>query len=346
MMGGAKNRVVPRKREELKLANGPIPKIVPQVDDLPRIYLSHTVVHRRELEEEFLKCSGTRYRCFSFVYLDPEAIYWSPRALEAFEVNIEHKNKIMLDSGAFSFQMFLIKRKDVGNIEKLRRKTIEQYVSFCKKYGKSVEWYVTFDYDQDVNVVWNMTKELEKEGLKPVPVYHGDQSLDWLKKYLDAGFTRIGISSLTRRRSDYKKTRFYLDQVFRTVESYKVKLHGFAVTSIALAYAYPWHSVDSSSWSRTASYGAIYALEPNRGSMTSQHISLTGGLKDSTRSLTELSPTALKSVREQVERNGFDFEKLRKSLAYRFIYNGWLFAHLNNWKELFRDRYVKYEPIL
>jgi hypothetical protein len=346
MMGGAKNRVTARTRETLVLANGPHPKITPQTDELPRIYLSHTVVHRKELEEEFLKCSGTRYRCFSFVYLEPEAIYWSSRALEAFVVNVAHENKIMLDSGAFSFQMFLVKKKDVGNIEKLRQKTIEQYVQFCKKHGKDVEWYVTFDYDQNVNVVWDITKKLEKVGLKPVPVYHGDQSLDWLKKYLDAGYTRIGISSLTRRRSDYKKTRFYLDQVFRTAEEYKVKLHGFAVTSIALAYAYPWHSVDSSSWSRTASYGAIYALEPNRGTMTSQHISLTGGLKDSTRSLTELSPSALRSVRQQVEKNGFDFEHLRRSLAYRFIYNAWVFVHLNEHKDLFEDRYIHYEPIL
>lgn len=346
MMGGAKNRVVPRKREALELAGGPFPKILPQTDELPRIYLSHTVVHTKELEEEFLKYSGTRYRCFSFVYLHPDAIYWSPRALESFEVNIAKDNRIMLDSGAFSFQMFLIKKKNVGDIEKLRERTVEQYVQFCRKHGKTVEWYVTFDYDQNVKVVWDMTKDLEEEGLKPVPVYHGDQELDWLKRYLDKGHKRIGISSLTRRRSDYKKTRFYLDQIFRVVEPYKVKLHGFAVTSIALAYAYPWHSVDSSSWSRTASYGAIYALEPNRGSMTAQHISLTGGLKESTRSLTELSPMALKSVRDQVERNGFDFDRLRKSLAYRFIYNGWLFAHLNQWKSSFEDRYMKWEPIL
>lgn len=346
MMGGAQNRPVARKREKLLLANGPHPKILPQSDELPRIYLSHTVVSTVELETELLKCSGVRYRCFSFVYLDPEAIYWSPRALIAFDVNVEHGNKIMLDSGAFSFHMFAIKEKNVGNVAKLREKTIEQYIRFCKKHGKDVEWYVTFDYTHDVKVVWDITKVLEEHGLQPVPVYHGDQSTDWLKKYLDAGYKRVGISNLPRRKPDYKKTRFYLDQVFRTVEPYKVKLHGFAVTSIAMAFAYPWHSVDSSSWSRTASYGAIYALEPERGSMTAQHISLTGGLKDSTRSVTELSPSALKSVRQQVEKDGWDFDLLRRSLQYRFIFNAHVFAHLNQYKSLFQDRYVRYEPIL
>lgn len=335
-----------RKRETLVLAAGPHPKITAQTDELPRIYLSHTVVHHRALEEEFLKCSGARYRCFSFVYLDPQAIYWSSRALEAFKVNVEHGNKIMLDSGAFSFHMFALKSRNVGNLDNLRQKTIELYTQFCKKNSKDIEWYVTFDYTQDCQVVWNVTKQLEKNGLRPVSVYHGDKSTDWLKRYLDAGYSRVGISNLPSRKSDYKKTRFFLDQVFRVAEPYKVKLHGFAVTSIAMAYAYAWHSVDSSSWSRTASYGAIYALEPSRGSMTAQHISLTGGLKDSTRSSTELSPDALKSVKQQVEKNGFDFDLLRRSLAYRFIYNGWIFAHLNQWKDSFRDRYVRYQHLL
>lgn len=347
MMGGVKNRVTARKRETLLLANGPHPKIVPQTDELPLIHLSHTVVSTTEFETELLNCSGVRHRCFSYVYVDPQAIYWSPRALESYELNVKRGSNIMMDSGAFSFQMFLVrKNKSRKEIAGLVKKTIEQYTQFCKKRQKEWSWYATFDWDQNVNVVWDVTKELEGYGLKPVPVYHGDQSLDWLKKYLDKGYKRIAISSLTSRRSDYKRTRFYLDQVFKTVESYKVKLHGFAVTSIALAYAYPWHSVDSSSWSRAASYGAIYALEPSKGSMTSQHVSLTGGLKDSTRSMTELSPMALKSIRQQVERNGWDFDLLRRSLQYRFIYNAWVFAHLNQWKEIFKDRFVKWESIL
>lgn len=346
MIGGAKGRWSVRKREPLKLANGPTPEVVPQTAGPPTVYLSHTVVHSKPLEEEFLRCSGVRYRCFSFVYVVPEAIYWSERALAAYEVNVAKGNHLMMDSGAFSFQMFLVRRKDVKEIGKLREKTIEQYVQFCKKKEKDWDWYVTFDYDQKVEVVWQVTKQLEARGLKPVPVYHGDQSLDWLRRYLDAGYKRVGISSLTWRRSDYRKTRRYLDQVFRVAEPYRVKLHGFAVTSLSLTFAYPWASVDSSSWSRTASYGAIYALDLQKGSMAAVHVSLTGGLQKETKSVTELSMGALKSVQEQVERAGWDFELLRRSLAYRFCYNGWVFAHLDQWKSYMQDRHVKWGSLL
>lgn len=335
-----------RVREPLALAKGITPKITPQLDEPPLVHLSHTVVSTTELEEEFLRCSGVRYRCFSFVYVVPEAIYFSPRALESYKYNIKRGNHLMMDSGAFSFQMFIVKRKGVKNMDELREKTIDQYEKFCKTNQKDWDWYVTFDYDQNVEVVWRVTKELEKRGLKPVPVYHGDQSMDWLKKYLDAGYKRIGISSLTWRRSKYRETRNYLDEVFRIAEPYKVKLHGFAVTSLSLTYAYPWWSVDSSSWSRTASYGAIYGLDPERGALASIHVSLTGGLKDSTTSATSLSPQALKSVKSHIEGLGWDFDLLRRSLQYRFIYNGWVFAHLNNWKETLTRSHVQWGKLL
>ncbi len=333
MLGSASGRWKARKTEKLKLAEGIVPKIAPQADASPRIYLSHTVVHTRELEEEFLKCSGVRYRCFSYVYLDPEAIYWSPRALEAYEVDVEHCNHIMMDSGAFSFQQFLVKRKDVTDIDKLRLDTVDKYVHFCKKRKKDWDFYVTFDYAPKAEIVWKMTKVLREKGLNPVPIYHGDASIDWLKKYLDLGYKRIGMSPGVGKRMTYKGARRCLDEVFRAIEGYHVKMHGFGLTSIALTYAYPWYSVDSSSWSRTASYGAIISMDPDRGSLGTIHVSLTGGLKQSTskNSITTLAPEALKSVQSYVEKLGWDFDLLRRSLAYRFIFNGWIFSHMNDW---------------
>lgn len=332
MLGSAVGRAVARKQEKLVLANGPHPKIIPQSDECPQIHLSHTVVHTRELEEEFLKCSGTRYRCFSYVYLDPEAIYWSPRAFEAYEVDVEHGNHIMMDSGAFSFQQFLVKRQNVANIEQLRNDTVDKYVRFCNKRKKEWDFYVTFDYAPKAEIVWKMTKLLKEKGVDPTPLYHGDESIDWLKRYLDLGYKRLGVSPGVGKRMTYKQARRCLDDVFKLIGNYKgIKLHGFGITSIALTYAYPWYSVDSSSWSRTASYGAIISMDPDKGSLGTVHVSLTGGLKDATKSATTLSPEALKSVQSYVEKLGWDFELLRRSLAYRFIFNGWIFSHLNDW---------------
>jgi len=335
-----------RKREKLILANGPTPEITAQTNEKPILYLSHTVVHSKELEEEFLRCSGVRYRCFSFVYLVPEAIYFSKRALESYDYNVEKGSHIMMDSGAFSFHMFTTKNKVVQNLDQMRERTVQQYVDWCRGRQKRWDFHVTFDYIHDQPTIRKMQLRLELAGLHPMPVYHGDRPMDWLKSWLDGGYKRIGISNLPWRKLDYKKTRRYLDEVFRTCEPYSVKLHGFAMTSLALTFAYPWHSVDSSSWSRTASYGAIYGVDPQRGTLANIHVSLTGGLKSTTTSATSLSPEALKSVRYQVEEGGWDFDLLRRSLAYRFIYNGWLFSHLNQFRKYVKDTHVRWGKLL
>jgi hypothetical protein len=266
--------------------------------------------------------------------------------LEAYKYDVKQDVHIMIDSGAFSFHMFLAKKKKIENIDALREKTIGQYVEFCQKRKERWDFYVTFDYIHSQKVVWEVTRRLEKEGLRPTPVYHGDCAVEELKKWLDKGYKRIGISSLPWRRFDYRQTRMYLDAVFRVCEPYKVKLHGFAITSLSLAFFYPWCSVDSSTWARAASYGAIYGLDVGRATLSSIHVSLTGGLKSTTTTATSLTPEALKSVKAQVEEEGWDFELLRRSLQYRFCYNAWVFAHLNRYKKYIRDMHVQWERLV
>lgn len=336
---------VKKKNPKLQLANGPFPKVVQQSSERPIVYLSHSIVHTTELENEFLDCTGVRYRCCSFVYLHPDAIYWTPRAWEGYKVNVARGNRIMMDSGAFSFQMFLFKHLETPNIDQLRNKTIDMYVEFCKKRSKDWDFYVTFDYVREVEVVWKVTKELEKRGLKPVPVYHGDASLDWIKKYLDAGYMRIGCSPLLGVRSSHKNLRFYLDNLFRTVEPYKgVKLHGFAMTSLSTMFGYPWDSVDSSSWSRTSSYGCIYVVDLGKNTMGTVHVSLESASNPN--SYSTLAKESQKAIREQVEKRGFDFDLLRRSVTYRHIYNGWLFSHLDQFKKQIQDTHVRYQHLL
>lgn len=342
---------MPRSRQAVELANGPTPKIVPQSDETPHVYLSHTVVHTKELEEEFLRCTGVRYRCFSFVYIDKNAFYFTPRSLQAYEVNVKAGNRIMVDSGAFSFHMFVQKHRDLAKVKDLKNETIRNYVKFCKEHKKDWDFYVTFDYMRHCPLIWQVTKYLEGKGLHPVPVFHGDMSYDWLQRYLDAGYKRIGISTLATRRSNYKQLRLYFDHIFKLCEPYNVKLHGFAMTALSYAFAYPWDSIDSSSWSRTASYGMIYVIDKERVKLGSVHVSQLGSWDKAqyashTSTIATMSKEAVKSVRDQVEGNGFDFDLLARSLTYRFIYNGWLQSHLDNYREYLKDVYARWEPLL
>jgi hypothetical protein len=330
----------------LQLANGPVPKFSLQSSERPIVYLHHSIIHTKELEKEWLDCTGVRYKCCSFVYLHPDMIYWTPRAWETYLLNVGRGTHIMMDSGAYSFHVFLFRHQEIPNVDALRQKTIDAYIEFCQKREKKWDFYVTFDYVRDVELVWKITKQLEKEGLKPVPVYHGDKTLNWMRKYLDAGYRRIGISSLLGVRSSHRNLRFFLDNLFKLVEPYKdVKLHGFGMTSLSTMFAYPWDSVDSSSYSRTSSHGCIYIVDAGKNTMATCHVSQRPS-PSNPNSYSQLAEEARTAIREQVEKRGFDFDLLTRSITYRHIYNGWLFSHLNQFRKQIKDTHVRYQHLL
>ena len=94
-------------------------------------------------------------------------------------------------------------------------------------------------------------------GERIMPIYHQGESLDWLKKMVDAGCTYIGISPS----NDYHTNQrmHWLDDVFDYLSSLPQmpKTHGYAVTSPVLMKTYPWFSVDSASWIHKGGMGLV-----------------------------------------------------------------------------------------
>ncbi len=105
-----------------------------------------------------------------------------------------------------------------------------------------------------------MIQELPKE--KVLPVYHKNEDIKWLDKYLSLGCPYIGISPLKDNSSSTKikwvqSLRKYLfDGAGRPV----CKTHGFALASYDLMVIpdHQWYSVDSSTWKLWSAYGRIY----------------------------------------------------------------------------------------
>jgi len=94
-------------------------------------------------------------------------------------------------------------------------------------------------------------------GERIMPIYHQGESLDWLKKMVDAGCSYIGISPS----NDYHTNQrmHWLDDVFDYLCSLPEmpKTHGYAVTSETLMTVYPWFSVDSASWIHKGGLGSV-----------------------------------------------------------------------------------------
>lgn len=206
-----------------------------------------------------------------------------------------YKTNILLDSGAFS--MF---RRGL-EID------IQEYIKYCKDHAQDVDAYValdslpgengTMDHSQ-ATIEKSATKSYENlqimkaAGLSPIPVFHQGERFYWLDKMLEDGETYIGVSPYLR--SHQSEIIQWADKCFTRITDKTgrplIKTHGFGVTACNLCTRYPWHSVDSTSWSVGGGYGSI--LVPH----------YVDGKPDYSR-----SPQTLKlSARKQDQSNGFD----------------------------------------
>lgn len=178
----------------------------------------------------------------------------------------------MLDSGAFSVWS--------------RGATIDlrAYIEFCLKYPDTTA-FVALDVipgkpnekrrstKQNVETSckqgWHNYKQMLKAGIpqkKIIPVFHQNDHIHWLKRYIKEGADYIGISPANDRTTS-EKLKWMKKDCADLVNKYNIKTHGFAVTSFRLMTdsGFRWWSVDSASWVRLAAYGKVYIPRKTEG---------------------------------------------------------------------------------
>lgn len=323
----------------------------------PLVYISggHTNVPRSE-EERWIRVTKCKYRCFSFAYTCPGAFYYNRRMHKSLDISMDNNVRIMMDSGAYSFHKFLdratgslanSKRLGPEAIKRLKEETIELYIEYCKSRQAGYwDFYFNFDYRIHAPTVYSIQRRLEKAGLRPVPVFHGDDGLDWFRRYCEDGHKLIGLGGKTTAiRSAWRNLRKYYERVFNIAEKHGVKLHGFGVNSLSLMFEFPWYSVDATTWIKTAAYGRISFVNPVTHTVDQIHVS-TRQTKHCS-SYATMDKSSQKMVREQVEAEGFDFEKLRISLYERGMYNARIFStKIQHLKELIYGRRARWESLI
>ena len=295
-----------------------------------------------EMELLWIKRSGCKYRCMNFAYVCPGAFYYQPKIEDMYKACIAKDVGIFMDSSAYSFFQFILKDSGKKSSTKKsltekefndkRDKTIKQYVDFVKKDSKHWDFYANFDYRKNCELIWNMQKKLEKQGIAPSPVYHGDDSLDWFKRYCDAGYRIICIGGFPQKRRGFHPKRQFFEKIFKIADEYKVKLHGFAFTYIASMVEFPWYAVDSSTWAKTAAYGMILVPDNDRNVMRSIHVSDRHSANNSSYNL--MPKTIQREIEDLVTKAGFDWDKIRTSVYERCTYNAWIYMHLDKFLDL------------
>lgn len=170
--------------------------------------------------------------------------------------------RVMIDSGAYSVWSRGLKID------------LDQYIKFCKERPQ-LDIVVSLDVIPPKNTKltpetkeslcaegWSnylkMIRHLPME--KVLPVHHRGDSFKWLEKMLDFGCPYIGLSP--RHDGTDKRRRFsYIEECRKVVldssGSPLVKTHGFAVSYPEFMCRFPWYSVDSASWVKSAAWGIV-----------------------------------------------------------------------------------------
>lgn len=298
-------------------------------DDSPILYFSGYSCDPKA-EVSIMERTGLKYRCFSYAFLGEkgETPYPSKPVKQALAWCQQNGTRIFLDSGAFSFHTSKMLAK-VTNIDEFIDH-YARYVIASKEAGVNWDFFVTFDYVKVAAEVWRVTQKLEREyGLRPVPVYHGDASLDWFRKYVDAGHKLICVGRIKALGSS--ELRRYYERVFELADKLGgIKLHGLMVTGLNM-FRFPWYSVDSATWTRLAANGRLLLIDRRRKKIGHFQVSRVK------------IPVALQEV---MAVNGFDPGTLSTSAGERAVYNVREFMRASHADTAFLASQVRWQPII
>jgi hypothetical protein len=151
---------------------------------------------------------------------------------------------LIMDSGAFSAWKL---GKPIN---------LKEYTNFLLENQEWIKHGVALDVinpgrpEEAAQQGWANYKYMRKQGLKPIPVVHVGENLDWLGRYLDTGCDYIGLSSssiVSRGQSDnwYAMAWSHLvDSSGRPI----VKAHAFGEGRRDSLIRFPWQSSDTTTW--------------------------------------------------------------------------------------------------
>lgn len=147
-----------------------------------------------------------------------------------------------LDSGAFSA---------ANQGEEIN---IKRYAEYIFKYTDKITVYANLDVKGDPEQTLKNQKILEKLGLNPLPVYHYGEKLELLQYYCN-NYKYIALGGLAGENLSYNKLDPWLTKIFNMFPNNK--FHGFGMNNILLIKAFPWESVDSTTYLGGSKYGLI-----------------------------------------------------------------------------------------
>ena len=222
---------------------------------------------------------------------------------------------LFLDSGAHSLYMKLMLQNNTFN-EREYDEYFDNYIQFIKNNEQFIDTYVNLDVINDPVRSMKNYKRMIKENLNPIGVVHPGEEYKWIDQYIEMGCEYIGLGGLgqffTKQKYYQWADEAWAKHICKSDGMPKVKVHGFAMTSLDLMLRYPWYSVDSTSWVQTGRFGNVYVPKYRRGQYVYNENSLkvtvstqSPSQKDDGQHFTTFSPMEQRQILDYFDSKGF-----------------------------------------
>lgn len=242
----------------------------------------------------------------------------------------EPKLSLFLDSGAFSA---LTQNVEIN---------IDEYIQFIKDHQDIVHVYSVLDDIEDPEKTLKNQKYMESAGLSPIPCYHYNEPIQYLRHYRD-NYDYLSLGGLVGGTT--KKLKKWLNKCWMELvdkDNMPVcKVHAFGMTSHQLMFKYPWYSVDSTAWVITARMGSVYIPRKKMGkwdySVNSWKVTFSNkspDIKVEGKHFNSFGPIEQEEIMEYVNYRGYaigesDFKVVEDSKKYNLEENERWFGKAN-----------------
>lgn len=228
----------------------------------------------------------------------------------------EDGTRIFLDSGAFSA------------FTKGVQIDLPRYCDFVASNEDIIEVASVLDGIGDPEETWKNQQAMEQQGVKPLPCFHYGEPVEFLQHYIE-NYEYITLGGMVPISTPQLK--LWLDSIW---ENYltddqgkpKLKVHGFGLTTISLMTAYPWYSVDSSSWVQFALNGWVYFP----GFKAVQISSSSSSAKKENANYSNMCERDQAYIERLIEQAEFETERVQQSYYSRAAFNIWAYNRLND----------------
>ncbi len=152
--------------------------------------------------------------------------------------------RVMIDSGAFS----------AYNLGKSI--DLDAYCTWLHENMGWIDSYINLDKLDPHNLEdgarqgWENYRHMRRRGLRPIPVLHAGENVDWLHRYLDDGADYVALAAVAfipKKHTDAWYAAVW-DHLVTADGSPAVKVHALGEGRVESMIAFPWKSVDTASW--------------------------------------------------------------------------------------------------